>query len=101
MFVLLYFLMIRPQMKRAKVQQAVKQAGIPYSTAVLDPTSLRLRFPDTDTQLKAKDLIHSTLNPGAAPQATPEDDPNVSYVVALNLVPASPAWLTAIHALPM
>src|SRR6185312_9455102 len=36
-----------------------------------------------------------------SPQATPEDDPKVNFVVALNLVPASPAWLAAIHALPM
>jgi preprotein translocase subunit SecD len=84
-----------------KVQDVLKQANIPYTGAVFDPSGIRVRFEDTDTQLKAKDLIHSTLNPGAAPQATPEDDPNVSYVVALNLVPASPGWLTAIHALPM
>ncbi len=85
----------------ARVQDALRKAGVPYTGAVLDPTGLRLRFADTDTQLKAKDLIHGALNPGASPQATPEDDPNVSYVVALNLLSASPGWLTAIHALPM
>jgi preprotein translocase subunit SecD len=85
----------------ARVQDVLKKADIPYTGAVLDTTGLRLRFADTDTQLKAKDLIHGALNPGASPQATPEDDPNVSYVVALNLLSASPGWLTAIHALPM
>ncbi len=85
----------------ARVQDVLKKADIPYTGAVLDTTGLRLRFADTDTQLKAKDLIHGALNPGASPQATPEDDPNVSYVVALNLLPASPGWLAAIHALPM
>jgi preprotein translocase subunit SecD len=84
-----------------RVQEALKKAGIAYSGAVLDQTSLRVRFTDTDTQLKAKDLIHTTLNPGASAQATPEEDPNVNYVVALNLLSASPTWLTAIHALPM
>jgi len=84
-----------------KVQDALQKAGIPYTGAVFDPSGIRVRFADTDTQLKAKDLIHATLNPGAAPQATPEDDPNVSYVVALNLLPASPGWLSAIRALPM
>jgi preprotein translocase subunit SecD len=84
-----------------KVQDTLEQAGIAYTGAVLDPGGIRVRFADTDTQLKAKDLVHATLNPGAAPQATPEDDPNVSYVVALNLLPASPTWLSAIHALPM
>jgi preprotein translocase subunit SecD len=84
-----------------RVEQALKEAKIAYGAATLDPTGLRVRFEDTDTQLKAKDLIHATLNPGAAPQATPEEDPKVNYVVALNLVPASPRWLSAIHALPM
>ncbi len=85
----------------SRVQEALAKANIPYTGAVLDQGSLRIRFADPDTQLKAKDLLHSTLNPGAAPQATPEDDPNVGYVVALNLLSASPQWLTAIHALPM
>ncbi|HKU47633.1 MAG TPA: protein translocase subunit SecD, partial [Burkholderiales bacterium] len=84
-----------------RVEETLKKAGIQYRGAVFDPSGVRVRFEDTDTQLKAKDLIHSTLNPGAAPQATPEDDPNVNYVVALNLVPASPGWLSAIRALPM
>jgi preprotein translocase subunit SecD len=84
-----------------KVEEALKAAAIPYRGAVFDPGGIRVRFDDTDMQLKAKDLIHSALNPGAAPQATPEDDPNVGYVVALNLLPASPGWLTAIRALPM
>jgi preprotein translocase subunit SecD len=84
-----------------KVQDALQKAAITYTGAVLDPNGIRVRFADTDTQLKAKDLVHATLNPGAAPQATPEDDPNVNYVVALNLLPASPTWLSAIHALPM
>jgi preprotein translocase subunit SecD len=85
----------------SRVQEALAKAGIAYTGAVLDQGSLRIRFADTDTQLKAKDLLHATLNPGAAPQATPEEDPNVGYVVALNLLSASPQWLTAIHALPM
>jgi len=84
-----------------KVEDTLKKAGIPYRGAVFDPSGIRVRFDDTDTQYKAKDLIHAALNPGAAPQATPEDDPNVNYVVALNLLPASPGWLSAIRALPM
>jgi len=85
----------------ARVEETLKKASIPYVGATLEQGTIRLRFADTDVQLKAKDLIHNTLNPGAAPQATPEDDPNVGFVVALNLVPASPHWLAAIHALPM
>jgi preprotein translocase subunit SecD len=84
-----------------KVQDTLKKADLTYRGAVFDQSGIRVRFDDTDTQLRAKDLIHTALNPGAAPQATPEDDPNVNYVVALNLLPASPTWLSAIRALPM
>jgi preprotein translocase subunit SecD len=84
-----------------RVEEALKKASVAYTGATLEQNTIRLRFADTDTQLKAKDLIHAELNPGAAPQATPEDDPKVNFVVALNLVPASPRWLAAIHALPM
>jgi preprotein translocase subunit SecD len=76
----------------AKVEDTLKGADIPYSGALVDQTSVRVRFTDTDTQLKAKDTIQRALNP---------DPANESYVVALNLLPASPGWLTAIHALPM
>ena len=46
-----------------------------------------MRFADTDTQLKAKDVLQSVLGNG--------------YVVALNLLSDSPQWLTDIGALPM
>ncbi len=76
----------------SRVESALSTAGIPYTGALLDSSSLRVRFSDTDTQLKAKDLISKTVNP---------DPSNASYVVALNLLSSSPSWLTAIHALPM
>jgi len=75
----------------ARVEEVLKKAGIPHTAATLDPTGLRVRFADADAQYKARDLIHSTLNPGAAPQATPEDDPKVSYVVALSRSSSSKA----------
>jgi preprotein translocase subunit SecD len=75
----------------SRIEADLKAAGIPYTGAVLDSNGLRIRFADTDTQLKAKDLIEKALN-----------EPSSSgYVVALNLLPSSPSWLTAIHALPM
>jgi preprotein translocase subunit SecD len=54
--------------------------------------TVRFRFSSTDEQLKARDIIERALNPDPA-------DP--TYTVALNLLPASPAWLTAIGAGPM
>ena len=76
----------------SRVEEVLKKANVPYTGAVLDQTSVRVRLPDTDTQLKARDVIDRALNP---------DQNNPSYVVALNLLPASPNWLTAIRALPM
>jgi preprotein translocase subunit SecD len=75
-----------------RIESTLTQASIPYTGAVLDANSARVRFADTDIQLKAKDAIDKAVNP---------DPANASYVVALNLLSASPGWLTAIHALPM
>jgi preprotein translocase subunit SecD len=76
----------------ARVEAALGKAGIPYSGVLLDTNGVRVRFADTDTQLKAKDAVEAALNPNPA---------DADYTVALNLLPASPNWLTAIHALPM
>lgn len=75
-----------------RVQQALQQARISADFVQLEGTSVRARLPDTDTQLKAKDAISRALNPDPA-------DP--SYIVALNLVSRSPAWLSSMRALPM
>ncbi|TDR30895.1 protein translocase subunit SecD [Hydromonas duriensis] len=54
--------------------------------------SFRIRFKDTDTQLKAKEVLNAALNPNS-------DDPQ--YIVALNLMSNSPNWLSALGARPM
>ncbi len=69
------------------VEDALKAAAIPYRGAVLDATGIKVRFADTDTQLKAKDALQAKVGD--------------NYIVALNLLSASPQWLTAIRALPM
>jgi preprotein translocase subunit SecD len=76
----------------ARVEQALKDAGITADAVALDGTSVKARFGNTDTQLKAKDAIEKALSPDAADSA---------YVVALNLLSRSPAWLSALHASPM
>ncbi len=75
-----------------QVEEVLRKASVDYTGAQLDATGVRVRLRDTDTQLKAKDLIDRALNP---------DPASPVYTVALNLLPASPNWLTAIHALPM
>lgn len=75
-----------------QVEAALKAATVVPQGVALDLNSIRIRLADTDTQLKAKDVIEKALNP------VPED---ASYSVALNLVSDSPNWLTSLHALPM
>ena len=76
----------------ARVEQALKDAGLTAEQVSLDGNSVRARFAGTDTQLKAKDAIQKALIPNPAEPA---------YVVALNLLSRSPAWLTALNAQPM
>ncbi len=75
-----------------RIEQALTAAAIKHQGIALDTNSIKVRLPDTDTQLKAKDVVLRTLNPDLT-------DP--TYVVALNLLSASPQWLTSLHALPM
>jgi preprotein translocase subunit SecD len=75
-----------------RVGSVLKEAGLPADYVQFDGNSVRARFADTDTQLKAKDALQRALNPDPA-------DP--SYIVALNLVSRSPAWMAGIRALPM
>ncbi|MBI5431123.1 MAG: protein translocase subunit SecD [Nitrosomonadales bacterium] len=65
----------------------LKSAGLTPEISTLDGNSVKARFADTDSQLKAKDALTGQLGE--------------NYVVALNLLPRSPQWLTSLHALPM
>ena len=75
-----------------RVREALTQAGLNADFVALEGTSVRARFADTDTQIKAKDSIAKALNPDAS-------DP--AYIVALNLVSRSPVWMAKLRALPM
>src|SRR5574340_1410734 len=71
----------------ARVEGHLKTASLDPEVLSLDGNSVKARFADTDSQLKAKDILAGKLG---------ED-----YVVALNLLPRSPQWLTRLSALPM
>ena len=75
-----------------RVQQALAAAGLQPDFVQFEGNSVRARFADTDTQLKAKDAISAALNPDPA-------DPR--FIVALNLVSRSPQWMASVRALPM
>ena len=80
-----------------RVETLLKEANIAHDGMFFDQLgpnnfTVRARFTDTDQQLRAKDVIQNALNP----------DPNdPGYVVALNLLPRTPAWLMSVRALPM
>ncbi|EJC61756.1 protein translocase subunit SecD [Alcaligenes ammonioxydans] len=80
------------------VEALLKQNNIPTTGSYFEQNgpsaTARFRFASTDVQLKAKDLIERELNKDSAASAP-------DYTVALNLVSASPAWLTALGAHPM
>ena len=72
---------------RSRVEDILQKNKITAQGIFVDATSVKARFDDTDTQLRAKDVLQTGLG----------DD----YVVALNLVSRSPGWLSAIGARPM
>ncbi len=72
---------------QARVQDALKRTGIPFGAVEKVENGVLVRFSDTGSQLKAKDLMSELLGN--------------DYVVALNLAPKTPGWLTALGANPM
>ena len=75
-----------------KVEAALAASGLQADVIGLDGGSIKARFKDTESQLKAKDAVQKALNPDAS-------DP--AFIVALNLLSRSPQWLTSLHAFPM
>ena len=79
-----------------RVQGLLQQGGIASNGSSFERNgpvgTVRFRFANTDVQIQARDLIERALNPNPA-----EPD----YTVALNLLPASPAWLASLGASPM
>ena len=79
-----------------KIDAALQKADLLKSQTGFEELSqegvIRIRFNDTDSQLKAKDIIEKELNP---------DQANTDYIVALALVANTPNGLMSINALPM
>jgi len=70
-----------------KVRKLLAEAGIRYQNIGLADGQLLVRFPDTEAQLAAKEVVKKGLGRG--------------YVVALNLAPRTPDWLVSLGAAPM
>lgn len=71
---------------KVSIEGKLKEAHIEHIGVELTPTHVLFRFKDTDTQLQAYSLLEGVLD---------------GYVVAQNLAPATPNWLSAIGARPM
>jgi preprotein translocase subunit SecD len=72
---------------RAKLDEALKAANVAVTSVEMEHDALRFLVANTDTQIKARDVIQKNVGP--------------NYVVALNLVPNSPHWMQAIGSKPM
>ena len=79
-----------------QVAKALKQEGIAPDRISLEAagsnTSVRVRFPSTDAQFKAKLALERDMN---------RDQADPDYIVTVNLVKNTPAWMQAVRALPM
>ena len=76
----------------ASVDAALASLGVKTQASSFDKNTFKVRFASNEDQLKAFDAIEKALNPNGN---------NPDYVVALNLVSRSPAWLTSLNASPM
>ncbi|GMQ92313.1 MAG: protein translocase subunit SecD [Gammaproteobacteria bacterium] len=81
--------------RKSKVSQAMvntikirlENAKLAYKNVKLESESIKVRFSDTETQLRARNIIEHQYNEG--------------YTIALTLLPATPDWLRAFGASPM
>jgi preprotein translocase subunit SecD len=76
----------------ARVEQTLQAAQLKPDYVRFDGASVRARFGDIDTQIKARDALIKALNP---------DLRDARYIVALNLVSRTPEWMASVRALPM
>ena len=79
-----------------RVADALKREGIPADAVGLEGTgdsaSVRARFATPDIQFKAKTALERDLN---------RDPADPDYIVTVNLVKNTPAWMQAINAKPL
>jgi preprotein translocase subunit SecD len=70
-----------------KITAALHNANLANKSIQQENQTVLIRFTDTDTELKARDVLQAMLG----------DD----YTVAVNIAPATPNWLVALGAQPM
>jgi preprotein translocase subunit SecD len=71
----------------AKVEKSLEEGNIEYFGGVADGDSALIRIKDKDMQLRAKEIIQAEMGN--------------DYIVALNLAPTTPEWLSNLGGTPM
>ena len=71
----------------SRVEKSLADTGIVVEASFFDQSGVKIRFKDTNTQLRAKDALQKEFGN--------------DFVVALNLISNSPRWLASLNALPM
>ena len=69
------------------VETALKDSNITINKLIIENIGIKVKLESPEDQLKAKKVIQDTIGD--------------NYVVALNLLPNSPDWLSSIGALPL
>lgn len=75
------------ELTELEVSAALEEAGLQPKSIQQQNGTLIVRFDDADAQIEARDVVAEALQR--------------EYIVALNLAPATPAWLQALDAEPM
>lgn len=70
-----------------RVEQLLGKHQLAFNGSLLEPGGIKIRFADTDTQMKARDVLETEIGK--------------DFIVALNLLPNSPQWMSRLGALPM
>ena len=70
-----------------KIDKTLETAGITPKATQLSKDNILIRFKSTDAQFKALDIVRAVIGE--------------NYTAAVNLAPATPAWLQSIGAAPM
>ena len=71
----------------SKVEKSLEEGNIEYFGGVADGESALIRINDKDMQLRAKEIIQAEMGN--------------DYIVALNLAPTTPEWLSNLGGTPM
>jgi len=79
--------MVIDELVLKKVEQALDEAKIEHFAGEADGESLLIRLTDIDLQLRAKEIVQAEMGG--------------DYIVALNLAPTTPDWLSGLGGVPM